>query len=92
MRKATTMSKYEPLKQYLEDISSTIGEKSLSFDEIERILRFKLPKSAYEYRPWWENPSSTTYHPYAQSWLGAGWKVDSVDQLDKRVHFRRIIG
>ena len=84
------MGKYEPLKRYLQDIQPNINEKSLSFSEVERILRFKLPNSAYEHRAWWGNPTSPSDHPHAQSWLQAGWNVDSVDQLDKRVHFRRM--
>jgi len=83
------MSKYEPLRKYLKNIPSSSNMQSLTFGEIERILGFKLPSSAYEHRAWWSNPTSPTDHPYAQSWLEAGWMVDSVDQLEKRVHFRR---
>jgi hypothetical protein len=84
------MGKYEPLKIYLQEIQQNINVKSLNFSELERILGFQLPNSAYEHRAWWSNPTSPSDHPYAQSWLQAGWKVDSVDQLDKRVHFRRV--
>jgi hypothetical protein len=87
--KAPKMSKYEPLKRFLEAIQPGIDEKSMSFSEMERILGYKLPRSAYEHRAWWSNPTSPGDHPYAQSWLEAGWKVDAVDQLDMRVHFRR---
>lgn len=83
------MSKYEPLHKFLKSIPPTINIQSLTFKEIERILGFNLPSSAYEHRAWWSNPTSAADHPYAQSWLEAGWMVDSVDQLDKRVHFRR---
>jgi len=83
------MSKYEPLKQFLERIQPTVSEKSLSFSEIERILGFKLPNSAYVHRAWWSNPSSPTDHPYAQSWLEAGWIIDTVNQKDKWARFRR---
>ena len=83
------MSKYEPLRRFLKSIPPTINIQSLTFGEIEKDLTSKLPCSAYEHRAWWSNPTSPTDHPYAQSWLEAGWMVDSVDQLDKRVHFRR---
>jgi len=86
----TIMSKYEPLRLYLENIESTINEKTISFQEIERVLGFKLPKSAHEHRAWWSNPSSKADHPHAQSWLMAGWIVDTVNQKDKWVRFRRI--
>jgi hypothetical protein len=61
----------------------------LSFEDMEKILDFKLPSSAYKDRAWWSNPTSPTNHPYAQSWLEAGWRVDSVDQLENLVNFRR---
>lgn len=83
------MGKYEPLRRFLQGIPPTTNIQSLTFWEMERILGFKLPSSAYEHRAWWSNPTSPVDHPYAQSWLEAGWIVDSVDQLDKRVHFRR---
>lgn len=84
------MSKYEPLRQFLDCTQAPVGEKILSFSEIERILGFKLPKSAHEHRPWWSNPSSSIDHPHAQSWFAAGWLVDTVNQKDKWVRFRRI--
>lgn len=83
------MSKYEPLREFLNSIPPIITMQSLSFGEIERILGSKLPSSAYEHRAWWSNTTSPADHPYAQSWLEIGWVVDSVDQLEKRVHFRR---
>jgi len=86
----TTMSKYEPLRLYLENIESTINEKNISFQAIEKVLGFNLPKSAHEYRAWWSNPKSKKDHPYAQSWLAAGWLVNKVNQNDKWVRFRRI--
>jgi hypothetical protein len=84
------MSKYEPLRLYLENIESTLNEKNISFQEIERVLGFELLRSAHEHRAWWSNPSSKADHPYAQSWLAAGWMVDTVNQNDKWVRFRRI--
>lgn len=83
------MSKYEPLKRFLKNLVPDINVKSLTFEQIERILGCKLPRSAYEHRAYWSNPTSPTDHPHAQSWLEAGWMVDSVDQLEKRVHFCR---
>jgi hypothetical protein len=83
------MSKYEPLKRFLESIQPTVNVESLTFGEIEGVLGFKLPKSAYEHRAWWSNQTFPEDHPHAQFWLEAGWMVDSVDQLDTRVHFRR---
>ena len=84
------MSKYDPLRDLLLQVPLNISEKTLTFLEIESILGFKLPGSAYHHRPWWANPSSTYDHPYAQAWLGAGWKVGSVNQGQQWVQFRRL--
>ena len=70
------MSKYDPLRDMLLQIPPNVSEKTLTFSETESILDFKLPGSAYNHRPWWANPSLPNDHPYAQSWLTAGWKVD----------------
>lgn len=83
------MSKYDPLYRFLQDIQVNVGEKTITFSEMERILGFKLPKSAYVYRQWWANSTSPQQHPHAQSWLAAGWTVDTVNQQDKWVRFRR---
>ena len=83
------MSKYDTLYDFLKHIPQDIEERTMTFDEIENILGFKLPKSAYVYREWWANPTSPQQHPYAQSWLAAGWKVDTVNQQDKWIRFQR---
>jgi hypothetical protein len=81
------MGKYEPLQQFLQELSN--GELTLSFAEIESRLGFTLPPSAHTYREWWAN-SQTDAHPHAKAWLKAGWTVDNVDQIEKRIRFRRI--
>lgn len=84
------MGKYDPLQKYLENIPPTVNIQSLTFKRIEEILGSELPKSAYNHRAWWSNPTSPSDHPHAQSWLKAGWRVDSVDQTEKLVHFCRL--
>lgn len=83
------MGKYDALYRFLECIAPDIGETTLTFDAMEKVLGFKLPKSAYIYRQWWANSTSLKQHPYAQSWLAAGWTVDTVNQQDKWVRFSR---
>ena len=83
------MGKYDALYDFLERVPPDIGENTLTFDEMEKILGFKLPKSAYVYREWWANSTSPKQHSYAQSWLAAGWMVDTVNQQDKWVRFQR---
>jgi hypothetical protein len=59
----------------------------LRFDEIERVLGFKLPKSAYDYEAWWSN--NAVGHSHARAWLDAGWKTEDVDLAKRQVSFRR---
>ena len=56
------MSKYDPLTSFL--VAKAGREIRLSFAEIERILGFKLPKSAYEHEAWWSN--NPTGHSHAR--------------------------
>jgi len=86
------MSKHDPLRDMLLQIPPNVSEKTLTFGEIESILGFKLPESAYNHRPWWANPSSANDHPYAQAWLAAGWKVETVNQSQKWVRLLRVAG
>ena len=55
----------------------------MSFEQIERILGFKLPKSAYEYETWWSGRS------HARVWLSAGWRTQDVNLAVHKVTFRR---
>lgn len=79
------MSKYEPLPQFLSSGRGTT--KRLSFGEIERVLGFKLPKSAYEHEAWWSN--NATGHSHARAWLNAGWRTGDVDLAGRKVTFQR---
>jgi len=79
------MSKYESLSQFL--ASAQGATKRLSFAEIERILGFKLPKSAYKHEAWWSN--NATGHSHARAWLEAGWRTEGVDLAGRKVTFQR---
>lgn len=84
------MAKYDPLRRFLENVAPDTSEISLSFAQIEQILEDTLPNSARRYRPWWANEREGT-HVQAASWLGAGWEVDTVNQDQEWVRFRRSI-
>lgn len=73
------MQKYRALGEYL--VKQYKVSVLLTFQEIEQILGFTLPPSAYSYRAWWANNRS---HPQAGSWLSAGWKVSKVD-MEKKI-------
>ncbi len=79
------MSKYESLPQFL--TSERGSTKRMSFAEIERILGFKLPKSAYKHEAWWSN--NATGHSHARAWLEAGWRTEEVDLAGRKVTFQR---
>lgn len=75
--------KYDALTDYL-------GVKNqqrltLSFREIEAVLGFSLPPSAYKYRAWWANGG----HTHADAWSNAGYCVDVVDFVNKTTSFVR---
>ena len=79
------MSKYEPLPQFL--LTQKLTRIMLTFGEIERILGFKLPKSASEYEAWWSN--NETGHSHAR-WLKVGWRTTNVDLAGRSVVFEQI--
>jgi len=82
----TKLSKYDPIKSYLQLCSASAVE--LTFADIELIIGEKLPPSSRENREWWSNDSSGT-HVQASSWLEAGWRVETVDILHYQVRFAR---
>ena len=80
------MTKYRPLSLHL----SSLKDKEWVADlkEIEGILGFILPKSAYEYHAWWAN-QSTPGHVQSASWQSAGWRTTAVDLNKQKVTFVR---
>jgi hypothetical protein len=78
------MQKYCPLGDYL--VKQYKVSVSLTFKEIEQILGFPLPPSAYNHRAWWANSLS---HPQAGSWVKVGWRVSKVNIEKNTVFFRR---
>ena len=80
------MSKYSPLQHNLQ--ARPPSDTTLTFDEIEKILGFKLPPSAHEHNAWWSNERGS--HVQARAWMDAGWKVWHVQKSNKKVHFKPI--
>jgi len=74
--------KYTPLENYLRDLPKSQREVTLRFEEIEKILKSKLPSSAYEDRRWWDHETEGN-HVNTRAWANAGWKVHSLD-VDKK--------
>jgi len=83
------MSKYYSLYKFLKN-SSKVSEV-LTFQELENILGFPLPHSAFSYVEWWGNEiSPNTRHKHCKEWLSAGWKVENVN-LGVNVTFSKIV-
>lgn len=79
------MSKYAPLTGYLS--SSGMDYILMTFEEVEDVIGDKLPRSAFQYRPWWSNNPSN--HVNAYSWLRAGYKTADVDMAERKLAFRK---
>lgn len=76
-----TSNKYRHLSTHLAKSTSPVR---LSFQEIEQIVGFRLPPSAYSYREFWANTKS---HSIALSWMGVGFKTVEVSLEEEYVVF-----
>ena len=83
--------KYMPLEKYLRDLPESQSAVTLRFEEIEGILKTKLPSSAYEDRRWWDHAKEGN-HVSARAWANAGWKIESLDVNAKWVKLIRAEG
>jgi hypothetical protein len=70
--------KYTPLEYYLRNIPKNQEEVTLRFEQIEEILKTKLPSSAYEDRRWWDHETEGN-HVSVRAWSNAGWKIKNLD-------------
>lgn len=83
---ATVGKKYVPLAEHLARIQ---GESAtLTFGEIETILRSALPPTARgtHARAWWAN---TDTHSQGKAWLAVGWRTTVIDVVNEHIEFRR---
>lgn len=76
--------KYKKLESFLHN--SGKDELQLSFEDVETILGFHLPKSAYQYPAFWSNTYSLSA-PLA--WMFAGYHSEQVDLIKQTVVFRK---
>ncbi len=81
-------SKYAPLEGYLLGLPAKQRDVTLRFAQIEKILKSKLPSSAYEDRRWWDHETEGN-HVNLRAWANAGWKIGSLDVNEKWVRFIR---
>jgi CBS domain-containing protein len=78
-------SVYAALANWL--FEQDVPEVTLTFEQVEGILKRPLPDSALELRAWWAN--DRVGHLHSMLWLDAGWRVDSVSLSDRWVKFSR---
>lgn len=78
------MGKYEPLGKFLR--SQQLERITLSFAEIERILKAKLPASKM-HRAWWSNNPDNNV--MTREWLEAGYETEAVDVNAGKLVFRK---
>jgi hypothetical protein len=78
--------KYTPLENYLRNLPKSQRAVTLAFEQIESILKSKLPASAYEDRRWWDHATEGN-HVSARAWSTAGWKIKSLDVHAQWVEF-----
>jgi CBS domain-containing protein len=80
-------SRYAGLASWLQ--TKTAEDKvPLTFEQVEQIIKDKLPPSARNHRNWWANDS--VGHTQSQQWLEVGWRVSSVNIAEERVIFSQI--
>jgi hypothetical protein len=84
------VSIYDPLYKWLsENFARGVTNISVTFDEIEIVLGFALPKSATKRPQWWANETGTTRHAQSKAWSSAGYITRNVDLSKKSVEFVR---
>jgi hypothetical protein len=76
--------KYRYLADYLANCGKDIID--LTFDEIEGIVKSKLPESCRKHRAIWANSDS---HSIAAAWLAVGYRTTDVDMKKQTVRFER---
>ena len=77
-------SKYLPLQKHLENFKGKSW--SATFEDVEVILGFKLPASAYKYAAWWGNHVHKSRH--AKAWMDIGWGVHDLDLANETLSFQ----
>lgn len=78
------MSKYDKLRDFLN--KHRTSSLRMAFSEIEAVLNFTLPHSAYTYQAWWSNTPISSRHSHA--WVSIGWEAEGLDLTKKEITFR----
>lgn len=84
-KKNSRQSVYTALATWLKEQSE--NHISLTFEQVEAIIKRPLPASALEIRAWWAN--DRVGHTHSILWLDAGWRVEAVSLSERWVRFSR---
>ena len=83
-KKVKKESKFIKLSEYFHNLRK--NSITLTFEDIEKIIGFKLCKSAYKYRTYFTNKQAGMI---AESWTTQGYKVTKVDMKNYKITFNR---
>lgn len=78
-------SKYYPLYLYL--LQNKEDKVTLTFVEIEKIMRRTLPPTARTTREWWSNRNCKRKIVQSTAWMQAGYRMKVVDLASQQVTF-----
>lgn len=77
------MPKYDPLRDELRKRGQP--RITMSFAEIDQLVRGGLPNSAFQYQAWWADEREPKTHVHKIAWLEAGYRVDRYDLAARTV-------
>lgn len=77
--------KFEALMNYFKSIKND-NNIVLTYDDIEKILGFKLKPSAYKYSAYWRQSET---HTITRAWIESGWNIEEL-KLAKYVRFSKV--
>ena len=78
--------KYAPLFRHLSALDHAVW--AATFEEVEAVLGFALPRSARKHQAWWANEEDGS-HSHARAWQMAGWRTSAVDLATGTLVFAR---
>lgn len=76
------MNKFENLTKYLKDKNE--DNIKLSFSDLEKIIGFPLPGSAYKHRAYFANVLN---HSISKAWMEAGYRSTNINIYNKTIEF-----
>ena len=86
LKKAARRGKYFSLYNFL--LKRHDHLIAITFRDLEEIVGFRLPYSAYRHRAWWANQAKYR-RPQAMAWEAAGWKTVFVNMETNTLKFKR---